>query len=90
MLRIGNISEVSQTRTLRVNYGNTQAYPFATNIDPTVYNISGASAGVFSGGNGRTLPRYLPIKSILMNFFRKSRDFYRMLNYVLTICQKLP
>jgi len=52
MLRIGNISEVSQTRTLRVNYGNTQAYPFATTIDPTVYNISGASAGVFSGGNG--------------------------------------
>lgn len=52
MLRIGNISEVMQTRTLRVLYGNTQAYPFAANIDPTVYDITGASAAAFAVGGG--------------------------------------
>ena len=52
MLRIGNISEVMQTRTIRVNYGNTQAYPYATTLDPVVYSNVGASAGVFTPGGG--------------------------------------
>ena len=51
MLRIGNISEVMQTRTLRVNYGNTQAYPFATTIDPSTYNgLTGTKITNFTPG----------------------------------------
>jgi len=52
MLRIRNISQASQQRTLRVLYGQTQAYPYATTLSPVVYDISGGSAGVFSTGSG--------------------------------------
>jgi hypothetical protein len=48
MLRIGNISEVLQTRTLRVNYGNTQAYPFAASIDASVYDATGTKGAAFN------------------------------------------
>jgi hypothetical protein len=53
MLRIGKISEVMQTRTLRVVYGNTQAYPWAGALDPNVYNgITGTKGAAFTPGGG--------------------------------------
>lgn len=52
MLRIRNISQASQQRTLRVLYGQTQAYPYASNISSVVYDIDGGSAGVFAVGSG--------------------------------------
>ena len=55
MLRIGNISEVQQTRTIRVNYGNTQAYPFATTLDPNVYDIAGNKGAAFAAGGGTVI-----------------------------------
>jgi hypothetical protein len=55
MLRIGNISEVMQTRTLRVNYGNTQAYPFAANLDANVYNAVGVQGALFTAGGGTAI-----------------------------------
>jgi len=54
MLRIGNLSEVQQTRTLRVNYGNTQAYPFASNLDSNAYDIGGNSSVFNANGSGGT------------------------------------
>lgn len=52
MLRIRNISQASQQRTLRALYAQSQAYPYATNYSPVVYDITGGSAGVFTVGSG--------------------------------------
>jgi hypothetical protein len=52
MLRIQNISQVMQTRTLRVNYGNTEAYPSAHTLDPNVYDVFGTKGSLFAPGGG--------------------------------------
>jgi hypothetical protein len=41
MLRIRNLSNVFQKRTLRVVYGHTQATPYAGSLDPTLRDTSG-------------------------------------------------
>lgn len=52
MLRIRNIANASQARTLRVLYGPTQAYPYAAYLASTIYDAAGAAGTAFSGGAG--------------------------------------
>lgn len=52
MLRIRNISQASQQRTLRANYAQTQAYPYATYLAAYVYDATGAQGSAFSAGAG--------------------------------------
>lgn len=42
MLRITNLSNVFQKRTLRVKYGHTQATPYAGSLDPSLRNSDGS------------------------------------------------
>src|SRR3954467_3223591 len=42
MLRITNLSNVFQKRTLRVKYGHTQATPYAGTLDPSLRNTDGS------------------------------------------------
>jgi hypothetical protein len=42
MLRIRNLSNQYQKRTLRVLYGQTQAYPYAAALDPSLRNTDGS------------------------------------------------
>jgi len=42
MLRIRNLSNQYQKRTLRVLYGQTQAYPYAATLDPSLRNTDGS------------------------------------------------
>lgn len=53
MLRLTNLSNVYRKRTLRVLYGNTQAYPYAAtlsaNFDRTATQVTGAKCAILPG-----------------------------------------
>jgi hypothetical protein len=52
MLRIRNLSNMFQKRTIRPLYGQTQAYPYAAVLDPRLRNTDGS----FRAPSQRTLP----------------------------------
>lgn len=64
MLRIRNISNQYQKRTLRVLYGHTQATPYAATLDPSLRNtdgsfrlpLNGDTAGVTPSGAAAAAP----------------------------------
>jgi hypothetical protein len=54
MLRINNVSQVSQQRTLRALYAQTQGTPYAAYLDTVIYNTTAATATPFAKGSGST------------------------------------
>jgi hypothetical protein len=51
MLRLTNLRNQFQKRTLRVLYGQTQAYPWAGTLDPLLRNTDGSFRQPLSGEN---------------------------------------
>lgn len=52
MLRIQNIAQARQQRTLRALYAQTQAYPYSTTLSSTVWAAAGTAGAAFSAGAG--------------------------------------
>jgi len=46
MLRLTNLSNIYKRRTLRVLYGNTQAYPYAATLSANFNRVTGGQIGV--------------------------------------------
>lgn len=64
MLRLTNLANKYQRRTLRVLYGNTQAYPYDAQLDPSFDRTQGALAGThaISGAKAAILPGLVAVK----------------------------
>lgn len=64
MLRLTNLSNKYQRRTLRVLYGNTQAYPYDAQLDPSFDRTQGALAGAnaITGAKAAILPGLVAVK----------------------------
>lgn len=64
MLRLTNLANKYQRRTLRVLYGNTQAYPYDAQLDSTFDRTAGAlsGAGAITGAKAAILPGLVAVK----------------------------
>jgi hypothetical protein len=64
MLRLTNLANKYQRRTLRVLYGNTQAYPYDAQLDPSFDRTAGALAGslAITGAKSAILPGMVAVK----------------------------
>jgi len=64
MLRLTSLANKYQKRTLRVLYGNTQAYPYDAQLDPSFDRTQGALAGSNSiaGALAAILPGQVAVK----------------------------
>lgn len=58
MIRLTNLANKYQRRTLRVLYGQSQAYPYDAQLDPTFDRTAGALSGVnaIAGAKAAILP----------------------------------
>lgn len=64
MLRLTNLQNKYQRRTLRVLYGNTQAYPYDAQLDSSFDRTQGALAGTnaITGAKAAILPGQVAVK----------------------------
>ena len=64
MLRLTNLANKYQRRTLRVLYGNTQAYPYDAQLDPNFDRTAGALSGAdaLTGAKAAILPGLVAVK----------------------------
>lgn len=64
MLRLTNLANKYQRRTLRVLYGNTQAYPYDAQLDSSFDRTAGALSGAnaITGAKAAILPGMVAIK----------------------------
>lgn len=64
MLRLTNLANKYQRRTLRALYGQTQAYPYDVQLDPTFDRTQGALAGgnAITGAKSAILPGQVAVK----------------------------
>lgn len=90
MLRLTNLANKYQRRTLRVLYGNTQAYPYDTQLDPAFDRTQGALAGAnaITGAKAAILPGLVATKksaetvTVATTWASSRRDFGLFANYV--------
>lgn len=64
MLRLTNLANKYQRRTLRVLYGNTQAYPYDAQLDSSFVRTAGALSGAtaITGAKAAILPGLVALK----------------------------
>lgn len=90
MLRLTNLANKYQRRTLRVLYGNTQAYPYDAQLDSAFDRTQGALAGAnaITGAKAAILPGLVATKknaetvTVAGAWASSRRDFGLFANYV--------